>query len=87
MRPPDKGASLWVTEWSRSLNVGHRRGRLAVAMFCNWVFVEHDRNSEQMGSDPSLAIGQFAVEVGQLAVGAFHNLVLLSVGVALSMDY
>ena len=56
-------------------------------MLCNWVFVEHDHNSEQMGSDPSLSIGQIAVEVDQLAVGAFHNLVLVSVEVVLSMDY
>ena len=74
-----------MTEWSRSLYIGHRRGRLAVAMYCNWVFVEHGRDSEQMGSDPSLAIGQIAVEVDQLAVDAFLSLVLLSVGS--SMDY
>ena len=83
MRPLDKGASHRVTEWNGSLCVGHRRGRLAVAMYCIWVFVEHGRNSEQMGSDPSLAISQIAVEVDQLAVDAFHNLVLLSVEVAL----
>ena len=87
MRPPDKGAALRVPEWNRPLNIGHRRGRLAVAMYCNWVFVEHGRDSEQMGSDPSSAIGQIAVEVDQLAVGAFCDLILLSVEVALSMDY
>ena len=87
MRPPDKGAPHRVTEWSRSLNVGHRRGRLAVAMFCNWDGIDPGRGSEQMGSDPSLAIGQIAVEVDQLTIDAFHNLVLLSVEVALSMDY
>ena len=78
----DKGASLRVTEWSRSLCVGHRRGRLAVAMYCNWVLIEHGRNSEQRDSDPSWAIGQIAVEVDQLAVDTFHDLVLRSVKVA-----
>ena len=56
-------------------------------MVCNWDCVEHGRSSEQMGSDPSLAIGQIAVEVDQLAVDAFHNLFLLSVEVVSSMDY
>ena len=54
---------------------------------CNWDCIEHGRDSEQMDPDPSLAIGQITVEVDQLAVDAFHNLVLLSVEVALSMDY
>ena len=87
MRPPDKGASHRVTEWNGSLRVGHRRGRLAVAMFCNWDGVALGRNSEQLGSDPSLAIGQIAGEIGQLAVDAFHSIVLLSVELTLHVCY
>ena len=54
-------------------------------MFCNWVFVEHGRNSEQVGSDPLLAIGQIAIEVDLLAFDTFHNFVLLSVEAALTV--
>lgn len=54
-------------------------------MFCNWDLVEQGQSSEQKGSDSSLAIGQIAFEVDQLAVDTFHNLVLLSVEVELTV--
>ena len=51
----------------------------AIRSLLNMVVIQ---NSVQMGSDPSLAISQIAVEVDQLAIDAFHNLVFLSVELA-----
>ena len=49
--------------------------------------VEQDQSSELMGSDPSSAIDQVASEGNQLAVGAFHELVLLSAEAVLTVGY
>ena len=56
-------------------------------MLCFCVFVGRDKSSEQMGSDPSLAIDQFASEGDQLVVGAFLDLFFLSAEVVLTVGY
>ena len=56
-------------------------------MFCTRDSVERDQGSEQKGFDSSLAIDQVGSEDDQLALGAFHDLVLLSVEVVLTIDY
>ena len=48
--------------------------------------IGHDRSSEHMGFDPSLAIGQIASEVDQLTVDTFLDFDLLSVEVELDSD-
>ena len=56
-------------------------------MFCNWEFVEQGQSLEQMGSDFSSAIDHVASEVDQLAIDAFHDLILLSVEAVLTVGY
>ena len=49
--------------------------------------IQLNENSEHKGSDSSLAVDQVGSEDDQLALGAFHDLVLLSVEVILAIDY